>query len=114
MNIASHVTAELGAVASDVAGHVFANLDYIIPGIFAHDICGSCGFTWIKFQVFGIGAWKNSYHAAYSDVGKFFNTGVIKPRGFIEYVPENLKPGNYSFYSSTDPQIKGQLVVIPN
>jgi plastocyanin len=46
--------------------------------------------------------------------GKFFNTGVIKPKGFIDYVPENLKPGNYSFYSSTDPQIKGQLVVIPN
>jgi plastocyanin len=46
--------------------------------------------------------------------GKFFNTGVIKPKGFIDYVPENLKPGNYSFYSSTDPQIKGQLVVVPN
>ena len=46
--------------------------------------------------------------------GKFFDTGVIKPKGFIDYVPENLKPGNYSFYSSTDPQIKGQLVVIPN
>lgn len=46
--------------------------------------------------------------------GKFFNTGVIKPKGFVEYVPENLKPGNYSFYSSTDPQIKGLLVVVPN
>jgi hypothetical protein len=46
--------------------------------------------------------------------GKFFNTGIIKPKGFVEYIPENLKPGNYSFYSSTDPQIKGQLVVIPN
>ena len=46
--------------------------------------------------------------------GKFFNTSVIKPKGFIDYVPENLKPGNYSFYSSTDPQIRGQLVVIPN
>ena len=46
--------------------------------------------------------------------GKFFDTGVIKSKGFIDYVPENLKPGNYSFYSSTDPQIKGQLVVIPN
>jgi plastocyanin len=46
--------------------------------------------------------------------GKLFNTGVIKPKGFVEYVPENLKPGNYSFYSSTDPQIKGKLVVVPN
>ena len=46
--------------------------------------------------------------------GKFFNTNVIKPKGFVEYIPENLKPGNYSFYSSTDPQIRGQLVVVPN
>jgi plastocyanin len=46
--------------------------------------------------------------------GKLFNTDIIKPRGFVEYATENLKPGNYSFYSSTDPQIKGQLVVIPN
>lgn len=45
---------------------------------------------------------------------KFFDTDIIKPRGFVEYAAENLKPGNYSFYSSTDPQIKGQLVVIPN
>ena len=45
--------------------------------------------------------------------GKLFNTGVIKPKGFVEYVPENLI-GNYSFYSSNDPQIKGQLVVVPN
>jgi len=48
-----------------------------------------------------------------SMAGKFFNTDVIKPKAFVEYVAENLKPGNYSFYSSTDPQIKGQLVVIP-
>ena len=46
--------------------------------------------------------------------GKLFNTGIIKPKGFIDYVPENLRPGNYSFYSSTDPQIKGQLIVVAN
>lgn len=46
--------------------------------------------------------------------GKFFDTDKIKPKGFTEFAAENLKPGNYSFYSSTDPQIKGQLVVIPN
>jgi len=46
--------------------------------------------------------------------GKFFNTDIIKPKAFLEYITENLKPGNYSFYSSTDPQIKGQLVVIPS
>lgn len=45
--------------------------------------------------------------------GKFFNTDTIKPRGFVEYAAENLTPGNYSFYSATDPKIKGQLQVIP-
>jgi plastocyanin len=45
--------------------------------------------------------------------GKFFNTDIIKPRGFVEYAAENLLPGNYSFYSATDPKIKGQLEVIP-
>ena len=44
--------------------------------------------------------------------GKLFDTDAIKPKAFVEYIPVNLKPGNYSFYSSTDPQIKGQLVVI--
>ena len=46
--------------------------------------------------------------------GKFFDTDTIKPKAFVEYIPVNLKPGNYSFYSSTDPQIKGQMVVIPS
>lgn len=46
--------------------------------------------------------------------GKLFNTEVIKPKGFVEYIPQNLTPGNYSFYSSTDPKIKGQLVVTPS
>lgn len=46
--------------------------------------------------------------------GKFFDTDIIKPRAFVEYVTENLTPGNYSFYSTTDPQIKGQLVIIPS
>ena len=46
--------------------------------------------------------------------GKFFDTDKIKPNAFVEYAAVNLKPGNYSFYSSTDPQIKGQLVVIPS
>ena len=45
--------------------------------------------------------------------GKFFNTDTIKPRGFVEYAAENLVPGNYSFYSATDPKIKDQLQVIP-
>ena len=45
--------------------------------------------------------------------GKSFNTELIKPRAFVEYVTQNLTPGNYSFFSSTNPDIKGQLVVIP-
>ena len=45
--------------------------------------------------------------------GKMFNTDIIKPRAFVEYVTENLRPGNYSFYSTTDPQIKGTMVVVP-
>jgi plastocyanin len=45
--------------------------------------------------------------------GKKFNTDVIKPGAFVEYVPENLKPGNYSFYSSTDPHVKGKFIIVP-
>jgi plastocyanin len=44
--------------------------------------------------------------------GKFFDTDKIKPNAFVEYATHNLKPGNYSFYSSTDPQVKGQLTVL--
>jgi plastocyanin len=46
--------------------------------------------------------------------GKSFDTGKIKPKGFTEYAAENLKPGNYSFYSTTDPQTKGVMVVVPS
>ena len=45
--------------------------------------------------------------------GKTFDTDKIKPGAFVEYVPENLKPGNYSFYSSADPQVKGLMIVVP-
>jgi Plastocyanin len=45
--------------------------------------------------------------------GKTFDTDSIKPGAFVEYVPENLKPGNYSFYSSADPQMKGLIIVVP-
>lgn len=44
--------------------------------------------------------------------GKMFNTDIIKPGAFTEYVTENLAPGNYSFYSTTDPQTKGTMVVV--
>jgi hypothetical protein len=44
--------------------------------------------------------------------GKQFDTDLIKPNGFTEYVTNNLSPGNCSFYSSADPEIKGQLIAI--
>lgn len=44
--------------------------------------------------------------------GKIFNTDIIKPGAFTEYVTVNLAPGNYSFYSTTDPQVKGTMVVV--
>lgn len=46
--------------------------------------------------------------------GKWFDTDKIKPKGFVEYAAENVKPGNYSFYSTTDPKVKGLMVVIPS
>lgn len=45
--------------------------------------------------------------------GKMFNTDILKPGAFTEYVAQNLSPGNYSFYSTTDPQMKGTMVVSP-
>ena len=46
--------------------------------------------------------------------GKWFDTDKIRPKGFVEYAAENLKPGNYTFYSTTDPQIKGLMAVVPS
>jgi plastocyanin len=46
--------------------------------------------------------------------GKLFNTGLINPRGFIEYVAHNLMPGKYAYYSTSDPSVKGEIVVVTN
>lgn len=43
--------------------------------------------------------------------GKLFNTGVLKSKGYAEFVTSNLNPGTYSFYSSTDPSVKGTLII---
>jgi plastocyanin len=43
--------------------------------------------------------------------GRLFGVGPLEPKGFIEYVATNLQPGTYPFYSTTDPSIKGELVV---
>jgi plastocyanin len=41
--------------------------------------------------------------------GKIFSV-EIQPKSFAEYL-SNLSPGNYQFYSKTDPTIKGELTV---
>ena len=43
--------------------------------------------------------------------GKLFDTGVIKSKGYSEFVTANLDPGNYPYYSSTNPTVKGSIVV---
>jgi plastocyanin len=44
--------------------------------------------------------------------GKLFDTGIIKARGFAEFVASNLNPGRYQFYSITDPSLKGEIIVV--
>ena len=44
--------------------------------------------------------------------GKLFDTGTIQPKGFIEYVATNLSPGNYTFYTKTDPTVTAQLSIL--
>ncbi len=44
--------------------------------------------------------------------GKIFNVD-ISPGSFSEYLAGNLSPGNYSFYSKNDPNLKGDLVIQP-
>ena len=43
--------------------------------------------------------------------GRLFGVGPLEPKGFIEYVASNLQPGTYPIYSTSDPSIKGELVV---
>ena len=43
--------------------------------------------------------------------GKLFNTSMINPRGFAEYVASNLQPGKYAYYSTSDPSVKGEIIV---
>ena len=44
--------------------------------------------------------------------GKLFDTGIINTGAFTEYVASNLQPGNYSYYSSSDPSVNGEIVVV--
>jgi plastocyanin len=43
---------------------------------------------------------------------KLFDTGIINTGAFTEYVASNLQPGNYSYYSSSDPSVNGEIVVV--
>ena len=44
--------------------------------------------------------------------GKMFDSGTIQPKGFIEYVAANLSPGNYTFYTTTDPTVTAQISIL--
>jgi plastocyanin len=44
--------------------------------------------------------------------GKMFDSGPIQPKGFIEYVAANLSPGNYTFYTTTDPTVTSQISIL--
>lgn len=44
--------------------------------------------------------------------GKLFDTGIIKAKGYAEFVASNLNPGKYPFYSIKDPSLKGEIIVI--
>ena len=44
--------------------------------------------------------------------GKIFDSGTIQPKGFIEYVATNLAPGNYTFFTTTDPTITAQVSIL--
>ena len=44
--------------------------------------------------------------------GKLFDSGTIQPKGYIEYVATNLSPGNYTFFTKTDPTITAQISIL--
>ena len=43
--------------------------------------------------------------------GKIFSVDIT-PGSFSEYLASNISPGNYSFYSKNDPNLKGELVIL--
>jgi plastocyanin len=43
--------------------------------------------------------------------GKLFDTGIIEPGAFVEYVASNLQPGTYPFFSISNPAAKGEIIV---
>ncbi len=43
--------------------------------------------------------------------GKMFDTGLIQPKQFVEYVASNVAKGEYPFYSTAAPSATGTLTV---
>lgn len=43
--------------------------------------------------------------------GKLFNTGLLQPKEYAEFVTANFDPGTYPYYSSTDPSVKGTIII---
>lgn len=44
--------------------------------------------------------------------GKLFDTGIINPKGYAEFVASNLNPGKYQYHSIKDPSLKGEIIVL--
>jgi len=44
--------------------------------------------------------------------GKIFDSGQIEPKGSTEYLADNLDPGNYTFYTTTNPNVIGQISIL--
>jgi plastocyanin len=44
--------------------------------------------------------------------GKIFDSGQIQPKGFIEYIATNLDPGNYTFFTTADPNVTAQISIL--
>jgi len=43
--------------------------------------------------------------------GKLFDTGIINPKGYAEFVASNLNPGKYPYHSIKDHSLKGEIIV---
>jgi plastocyanin len=44
--------------------------------------------------------------------GKIFDSGQIPPKESAEYLADNADPGNYTFYTTTNPNVTGQLSIL--
>jgi hypothetical protein len=44
--------------------------------------------------------------------GIIFDSGQIPPKESAEYLADNADPGNYTFYTTTNPNVTGQLSIL--